>query len=82
MNMLELNKEKEGCMSYTTPEDAQRPRAVYDIHLDFQDRGTSEKTDSKINYEALFTSWHFFKMTASESRFILLPILTNGKKLH
>ena len=21
-------------MSYTTPEDAQRPRAVYDIHLD------------------------------------------------
>ena len=35
-NMLELNTEKEGCMSYTTPEDAQRPRAVYDIHPDFR----------------------------------------------
>ena len=34
--MLELNTEKEGCMSYTTPEDAQRPRAVYDIHPDFR----------------------------------------------
>ena len=33
---LELNTEKEGCMSYTTPEDAQRPRAVYDIHPDFR----------------------------------------------
>ena len=33
--MLELNTEKEGCMSYTAPEDAQRPRAVYDIHPDF-----------------------------------------------
>ena len=35
-NMLELNTEKEGCMSYTTPEDAQRPRDVYDIHPDFR----------------------------------------------
>ena len=33
---LELNTEKEGCRSYTTPEDAQRPRAVYDIHPDFR----------------------------------------------
>ena len=33
---LELNTEKEGCMSYTTPADAQRPRAVYDIHPDFR----------------------------------------------
>ena len=33
---LELSTEKEGCMSYTTPEDAQRPRAVYDIHPDFR----------------------------------------------
>ena len=33
--MLELDTEKEGCMSYTTTEDAQRPRAVYDIHPDF-----------------------------------------------
>ena len=31
-NMLELNTEKEGCMSYTAPEDAQRPRAVYAIN--------------------------------------------------
>ena len=36
VNTLELNTEKEGCMSYTTPEDAQRPRAVYDIHPDFR----------------------------------------------
>ena len=35
-NKLELNTEKEGCMSYTAREDAQRPRAVYDIQLDFQ----------------------------------------------
>ena len=33
---LELNTEKEECMSYTTPADAQRPRAVYDIHPDFR----------------------------------------------
>ena len=40
--MLELNTEKEGCISYAAPEDAQRapedaqrPRAVYDIHPDF-----------------------------------------------
>ena len=33
---LELNTEKEGCMSYTAPEDAQRPRAVYDIRPDFR----------------------------------------------
>ena len=33
---LELNTEKGGCMSYTTPENAQRPRAVYDIHPDFR----------------------------------------------
>ena len=33
---LELNTEKEGCMSYTAPEDAQRPRAVYDTHSDFR----------------------------------------------
>ena len=26
---------QEGCMSYTAPEDAQRPRAVYDTHPDF-----------------------------------------------
>ena len=32
----ELNTEKEGCMSYTAPEDAQRPSAVYDIHPDFR----------------------------------------------
>ena len=32
--MLELNTE--GCMSYTTPEDAQRLRAVYDVHPDFR----------------------------------------------
>ena len=32
---LELNTEKEGCMSFTAPECAQRPRAVYDIHTDF-----------------------------------------------
>ena len=32
---LELNTEKEECMSYTAPEDAQRPRVVYDIHPDF-----------------------------------------------
>ena len=32
---IELNTEKEGCMSYTAPEDAQRPRAVYDICPDF-----------------------------------------------
>ena len=31
-----VNTEKEGCMSYTTPEDAQRPRTVYDIHPDFR----------------------------------------------
>ena len=36
VNKLELNTEKEGCMSCTTPEDAQRPRAVYDIHPDFR----------------------------------------------
>ena len=36
MIKLELNTEKEGCMSYTTPEDKQRPRAVYDIHPDFR----------------------------------------------
>ena len=35
-NKLESNTEKEGCMSYTAPEDAQRPRAVYDIRLDFR----------------------------------------------
>ena len=34
-NTLELNTE-EGCMSYTIPEDAQHPRAVYDIHPDFR----------------------------------------------
>ena len=34
--MLQLNTEKEGCMSYTIPEDAQCPRAVYDIHPDFR----------------------------------------------
>ena len=34
--MLELNTEKEGCMSYTALEDAQRPRAVYDIRPDFR----------------------------------------------
>ena len=28
--------EKEGCMSHTAPEDAQRPRAVKDIHPDFR----------------------------------------------
>ena len=33
--MLELNTEKEGCMSYTAPEDAQRLRAVYDIYPHF-----------------------------------------------
>ena len=33
---LKLNTQKEGCMSYTAPEDAQRPRAVYDIHPDFR----------------------------------------------
>ena len=33
---LELNTEKEGCMTYTTPKDAQRPRAVYDIYPDFR----------------------------------------------
>ena len=33
--MLELNTEKEGCISYAAPEDAQRPRAVYDVHPDF-----------------------------------------------
>ena len=32
--MLELNTEKEACMSYTAREDAQRPRAVYDIQPD------------------------------------------------
>ena len=36
VNKLELNTEKEGCMSYTTPEDALRPRVVYDIHPDFR----------------------------------------------
>ena len=35
-SMLELKTEKEGCMSYTTREDAQRPRAVYDIQPDFR----------------------------------------------
>ena len=34
--MLELNTEKEGCISYTAPEDAQRSRTVYDIHPDFR----------------------------------------------
>ena len=34
--MLELNTEKEGCMSYTARKNAQRPRAVYDIHPDFR----------------------------------------------
>ena len=34
--MLEFNTEKEGCMSYTAPEDAQRPSAVYEIHPDFR----------------------------------------------
>ena len=36
VNMLELNTEKEGCMSYTAPEDSARRRAVYDMHLDFR----------------------------------------------
>ena len=36
VSKLDLNTEKEGCMSYTTPEDAQRPRAVHDKHPDFR----------------------------------------------
>ena len=35
-NKLELNTEKEECMSYTAPENAQLPGVVYDIHPDFQ----------------------------------------------
>ena len=34
--MLELDTEKEGFMSYKDPEDAQRPRALYDINPDFR----------------------------------------------
>ena len=36
-NKLELNTEKGGFMVYTTPEDAQLPRAVYAINPDFRD---------------------------------------------
>ena len=36
INMLELNTEKDVCMSNTAHEDAQRPRAVYDIYPDFR----------------------------------------------
>ena len=34
--MLELNTERQGFMSYTAPEDAQRQRAVYAISPDFR----------------------------------------------
>ena len=32
-NMLELNTEKEGCMSYTTLEDAQGPQGLYMTYI-------------------------------------------------
>ena len=35
-NKLECNTEKEGCMSYDDREDAQRPKAFYDIHPTFE----------------------------------------------